>query len=1055
MMVGVDCEQEETTRIHALDMKQLFDAVQDQRFQSPVRRPDEPQGPEVMPDLEDIVSEFDGTTRGMEVMQHSSALIEMWKSLGKNLKQPTYSGQGNANQLMAWQEDVEMLLQVYSVTGEAQVIAAAKFLQGEAEEWWQGLQATGRHRQILTFQQLCKELKQRFFPLDRLERLAKQWILLQQKNGVQEYREEFCLLQAAYPLGERAEFMLAYQGLKPQMKAEIRQALDDEGVEQLPMDKFFVLARKAEVREFRADEVQIVAVKGQPHQQSRRFMRNDGRSNYSSQKTNPLPGGKVETPAKATQEKGSTTDRAGLLREYLCWVCDRKGHFTRDCPDAQKQGCFRCGGAHTLRECPKRLSKVRTLQQQRLGEQEKGDLSYQVQINNQDVQVLVDTGAQCSLIRDDVARRLKLPVQTDRAKEKPNLCGVNGKPLKVRGRVRLICQQAGQTVTATAWVVKGIQNEVILGMPWLQRYQPTISWQERTLTFPTGQVWEPEGEQHLRLKTINRIRKKQDMGVWVTAVISKENEGTRKGEEIGDPQVHSVLNNFAELFEPLQGTPPDQRVKHVIELEKDAKPVMRRPYRLSAAQVEDATEQLQKAIQQGWIQPSQSPWGMPILMVPKKDKKWRLCVDYRDLNAVTVQDAYPLPRIDDLLHDIGASTWFTRLDLEAGYHQIWIHPADQHKTAFRLSKPVQGYSHYEWQVMPFGLRNAPATFQRFMTVVLAPCSSYTIVYMDDVLIHSPTKQKYIEHVTEVFRVFQEKKLKVKKTKCEFFQREISFLGHRVKEGQIYMDGDKREAIKQWKAPLTNAKQVRQFVGLTSYYRMFVPNFSTVMEPLTALTKKRSKFQWTWEADQAMNEIQQRMARAAACWVWQEQRPTRVVTDASGVGVGAILEQQVGEEQGWRMIAAWSRVLSSSQRNYSITDKEWLAVVECVTRVWKHWLLGREFEILTDHAPLREILTKKGENFTYRQLRWFEKLEPYTFRVKYIKGETNQVADALSRTPSFTVAAVEIQPIKTELDSSVFIEAIKKEHRLSRNSTRPIHASSIAACDTSNGIVAAE
>ena len=134
MMVGVDCEQEETTRIHALDMKQLFDAVQDQRFQSPVRRPDEPQGPEVMPDLEDIVSEFDGTTRGMEVMQHSSALIEIWKSLGKNLKQPTYSGQGNANQLMAWQEDVEMLLQVYSVTGEAQVIAAAKFLQGEAEE---------------------------------------------------------------------------------------------------------------------------------------------------------------------------------------------------------------------------------------------------------------------------------------------------------------------------------------------------------------------------------------------------------------------------------------------------------------------------------------------------------------------------------------------------------------------------------------------------------------------------------------------------------------------------------------------------------------------------------------------------------------------------------------------------------------------------------------------------------------------------------------------------------------------------------------------------------
>ena len=155
---------------------------------------------------------------------------------------------------------------------------------------------------------------------------------------------------------------------------------------------------------------------------------------------------------------------------------------------------------------------------------------------------------------------------------------------------------------------------------------------------------------------------------------------------------------------------------------------------------------------------------MPILMVPKKDNKWRLCVDYRDLNAVTVQDAYPLPRIDDLLHEIGTSTWFTRLDLEAGYHQIWINPKDRAKTAFRIAKAVDGNCHFEWQVMPFGLKNAPATFQRYMTVVLAPCAAFTIVYMDDVLIHSSSEREHQEHVSKVFTVLREKQLKVKQTK---------------------------------------------------------------------------------------------------------------------------------------------------------------------------------------------------------------------------------------------------------------------------------------------------
>ena len=328
--------------------------------------------------------------------------------------------------------------------------------------------------------------------------------------------------------------------------------------------------------------------------------------------------------------------------------------------------------------------------------------------------------------------------------------------------------------------------------------------------------------------------------------------------------------------------------------------------------------------------------------------------------------------------------------------------------------------------MPFGLRNALATFQRYMTVVLAPCAAFTIVYMDDVLIHSSSEQEHREHVDQVFAVLREKQLKVKQAKCEFFRQKISFLGHQVSGGQITMDEGKRVAIVRWKSLLFDARQVRQFVGLASYYRTFIPKFSTIMEPLTTLTRKRSKFAWTWEAEQAMRQIQELMEQVSICWVWNEERQTRVVTDASGVGIGAILEQWNTEQGAWVMVAAWSRILTPCQRRYSVTDKEWLAVVDCVTRVWKHWLLGREFEVLTDHAPLRQLLTTKGEDFTYRQLRWFEKLEPYSFRVQYIKGSDNKVADALSRTPSFQISAVENAASEPKLDDEAFSKAVQTD-----------------------------
>ena len=216
------------------------------------------------------------------------------------------------------------------------------------------------------------------------------------------------------------------------------------------------------------------------------------------------------------------------------------------------------------------------------------------------------------------------------------------------------------------------------------------------------------------------------------------------------PWMQPIVDAHKQLFTPLSGAPPDDRIRHAIHLTPGARPVMKRPYRLSAAQRQDAEVQIQAALKEGWIQPSSSAWGTAILMVPKKDGTWRMCVDYRDLNALTITDAYPLPRIDDLLHKLGGAKYFTKMDLQSGYHQIWIEPHDRHKTAFRIGEPVDGNCHFEWRVMPFGLKNAPPTFQRYMTLIMSECCDCCLVYMDDLLVYSETMEAHKTHVARVF-----------------------------------------------------------------------------------------------------------------------------------------------------------------------------------------------------------------------------------------------------------------------------------------------------------------
>jgi len=293
----------------------------------------------------------------------------------------------------------------------------------------------------------------------------------------------------------------------------------------------------------------------------------------------------------------------------------------------------------------------------------------------------------------------------------------------------------------------------------------------------------------------------------------------------------------------------DGRLEHKIKVKELAKPYQKAPYRLSPEQKEALHEELREFKKKGWIQPSQSEWATVALVVPKKDQTWRVCIDYRDLNAISELDAYPLPRIEELFTKLSRARWYTKKDLKAGFHQMPMDKESIKYTAFRIGAPLDGCSHFEWAVMPMGLSTAPASFQRWMERSLEGMEEITLVYLDDVLVFSQEEQQHREDVRRVLQRLRERKMFVKLGKSEFAKQEIQFLGHVVASGQLRVDEEKLNKLALWKAPLTTIKQVRQLMGFLSYYRAFVTDFATVTAPLTDLLRGKEKtIEWNSRAE---------------------------------------------------------------------------------------------------------------------------------------------------------------------------------------------------------------
>lgn len=422
----------------------------------------------------------------------------------------------------------------------------------------------------------------------------------------------------------------------------------------------------------------------------------------------------------------------------------------------------------------------------------------------------------------------------------------------------------------------------------------------------------------------------------------------------------------------------------------DAVPIKQRQYWRNPNVNRTIDGLLGPMLKQGIISPSNSEWSSPVVLVKKKDGKLRFCVDYRKLNSVTVTDCHPLPNIEQSLASMGNALYFTTIDLASGYWQVGLTDDAKRKTAFVCHAGL-----FEFNRLPFGLKNAPSVFSRLMQIVLAGLHWHcALVYMDDVIVYSPPFTQHLNDVEQVFGKLEAANLKIKPEKCVFAAKEVPFLGHIIGRGGVSTDPAKIKAMVEYPEP-KNVDDLRTFVGMANYYNRFVAHYAQISAPLYRLLKKDGGgWRFGREERDSVQELKAALASTPVLVYPDFSLPFRLDTDASGVGIGAVVSQEVEGDD--KPIAYFSRSLSAAERNYTVTEQEMLAIIAALKR-FRPYLLGAKVRIITDHQPLKYVLTKAGE-VQGRVTRWLDHLGEHDCTIEYRKGKDHVVPDALSRAP---------------------------------------------------------
>ena len=488
-------------------------------------------------------------------------------------------------------------------------------------------------------------------------------------------------------------------------------------------------------------------------------------------------------------------------------------------------------------------------------------------------------------------------------------------------------------------------------------------------------------------------------------------------------QLRRLLMQYRGIFALNNNQPgTTNAIRHDIDT-GNAQPISQPPYRTNPEKRKEIQRQVQSLLDAGQIESSKSPWSSPVLLVPKKDGGWRMCVDYRKVNAVTKKVSYPIPRTEDTFDYLLQAKWFSKMDAASGFWQVPMEHASKEKTAMITPDGL-----YHWKVMPFGLCNAPATFQRLMDAVLNGLKwKECLVYLDDILIFSKDWESHLMHLRHVFDRLEKARISLKLSKCEFAKNEIQFLGHIVKEQKLLPDERNTEAVVNFPVP-KDLSGIRGFLGLVGHYRRFIPRFAEESNALRKLLKKGEQFHWGSEQQTAFNKLKDIITSKPVLGLPDFSKPFRLSTDASNIGISAILSQidETGKEL--YVIGYRSRALRGSETNYSTIEKEMLAIVFGLQK-FDYYLMGSPlaFEIVTDHQPLCNLPTTRDP---YGRVgRWALLLQSYNYKIRHLPGQQNVVADVLSRFFAQEEGTPGNDEIQQRLQELVFVNALRIEDSL--------------------------